>query len=128
MRRQARNLLVVAQISITLVLLFGGTLFARSFAELVRVNPGFSSQGALTMHMAVTRAKYREDERVADYYRRMVDRVKSVPGVTAAGVVNRLTLSGTAQTGAVEFEGRSGSYDTDWRSATPGYFEAIGIR
>jgi len=42
-------------------------------------------------------------------------------------VVNRLPLSGTAQTGAVEFEGRSGSYDTDWRSATPGYFEAIGI-
>ena len=59
------------------------------------------------MHMAVTRAKYREDERVADYYQRMVDRVKSIPGVTAAGVVNRLPLSGTAQTGAVEFEGRS---------------------
>jgi predicted permease len=124
---QARNLLVVAQIAVTLVLLFGGVLFARSFAELVRVNPGFSSQGVLTMHMAVTRAKYREDESVADYYRRMVDRVKSIPGVTAAGVVNRLPLSGTAQTGGVEFEGRSGSYDTDWRSATPGYFEAIGI-
>ena len=124
---QARNLLVVAQIAVTLVLLFGGVLFARSFAELVAVNPGFSSQGVLTMHMAVTRAKYREDERVADYYRRIVDRVKSIPGVTAAGMVNRLPLSGIAQTGAVEFEGRSGSYDSDWRSATPGYFEAIGI-
>jgi len=42
--------------------------------ELVHVNLGFSSQGVLTMHMAVTRAKYREDERVADYYQRMVDR------------------------------------------------------
>ena len=79
------------------------------------------------MHMAVTRAKYREDERVADYYRRVVDRVKSIPGVTAAGIVNRLPLSGIAQTGGVEFEGRPGSYDSDWRSATPGYFEAIGI-
>jgi predicted permease len=124
---QARNLLVVAQIAFTLVLLFGGTLFARSFTELLRVNPGFASQGVLTMHLAVTRAKYREDERVADYYRRIADRVKSIPGVTAAGVVNRLPLSGLAQTGGVEFEGRSGDYDTDWRSATPGYFEAIGI-
>lgn len=73
------------------------------------------------------REKYREDERVADYYRRIVDRVKSVPGVTAAGIVNRLPFTGIAQTRGVEFEGRQGSYDSDWRSATPGYFEAIGI-
>jgi putative ABC transport system permease protein len=64
---------------------------------------------------------------VADYYRRLVERVKSIPGVTAAGIVNRLPLSGIAQTGGVEFEGGAGSYDSDWRSATPGYFEAIGI-
>ena len=55
-------------IAITLVLLFGGVLFARSFVELVHVNLGFSSQGVLTMHMAVTRAKHRKDDRVADYY------------------------------------------------------------
>src|SRR5216684_138940 len=124
---QARNLLVVAQIAVTIILLFGGLLFARSLSALLRVNPGFSSQGVLTMHLAVTRAKYREDVQVADYYRRLVDRVRSVPGVTAAGVVNRLPLSGIAQTGGVEFEGRTGSYDSDWRSATLGYFEAIGI-
>jgi predicted permease len=124
---RARNLLVLAQIAITLVLLFGGLLFARSFSNLLQVNPGFSSRGVLTMHLAVTRAKYREDERVADYYRRILDRVQSIPGVTAAGVVNRLPFSGIAQTGGVEFEGRSGGYDSDWRSASPGYFEAIGV-
>ena len=125
---QARNLLVVAQIAVTLILLFGGLLFARSFSALLRVNPGFSSEGVLTMHLAVTRAKYQEDERVAEYYRRIVDHVKSIHGVTAAGIVNRLPLSGIAQTGGIEFEGRSETYDADWRSATPGYFEAIGIR
>ena len=124
---RTRNLLVVAQITITLVLLFGGSLFARSFSALLRVNPGFRTQGVLTMHLAVTRAKYPEDARVADYYRRIVGRVRSIPGVTAAGIVNRLPFSGIAQTGGVEFEGRSESYDSDWRSATPGYFEAIGI-
>lgn len=124
---QARNLLVVAQIAVTLILLFGGVLFARSFSALLGVSPGFASQNVLTMHLAVTRAKYRQDDRVADYYRHILDRVKSIPGVTAVGIVNRLPLSGIAQTGGIEFEGRSGSYDSDWRSATPGYFEAIGI-
>ena len=124
---RTRSLLVVAQIAITLVLLFGGTLFARSFSALLGVSPGFSDQGILTLHLAVTRAKYHEDERVADYYQRMVQRVKSIPGVTGAGIVNRLPMSGISQTGGVEFEGRDGVYDADWRSATPGYFEAIGI-
>jgi predicted permease len=123
----ARDLLVVMQIAVTLVLLLGGLLFMRSFSALLQVRPGFSSQGVLTVHLAVPRAKYREDKRVADYYRSITDRVSSVPGVIAAGIVNRLPFSGIAQTGGVEFEGRAGSYDCDWRSATPGYFKAIGI-
>src|SRR5581483_10394200 len=39
----------------------------------------------------------------------------------------RLPFSGHMQTGGIEFENRSGHYDSDWRSATPGYFQAIGI-
>jgi len=124
---RARNLLVVAQVTVALILLFGGLLFARSFSALLRVNPGFSSQGVLTMHLAVTRAKYGKDERVADYYRRLEDRIKKIPGVVAAGLVNRLPLSGVMQTGGVEFEGRDDSFDSDWRSATPGYFTAMAI-
>lgn len=124
---QARNTLVVAQIAVSLILLIGGLLFVRSFSALLAVKPGFSTQGVLTMHLAVTREKYREDERVADYYRQIVDRVKSIQGVIAAGIVNRLPFTGIAQSGGVEFEGRQGSYDSDWRSATPGYFQAIGI-
>ena len=124
---QARNLLVVAQVAVTLVLLVGGLLFARSFRALLQVDPGFSSDDVLTMHIAVTRAKYPEDERVAEYYRHIVDRVKSLHGVAGAGIVNRLPFSGVAQIGGIEFEGRRGHYASDWRSATPGYFQAMGI-
>jgi predicted permease len=119
--------LVTAQIALTVILLVEGLLFARSFAALLRVNPGFSSQGILTMQLAVTRAKHPQDIQVADYYRRIVDRVSSIRGVIAAGIVNRLPFSGVPQTGGVEFEGQTGHYDSDWRSATPGYFQAIGI-
>jgi predicted permease len=124
---QARDGLVIAQIALTIILLIGALLFVRSFTALIRVNPGFSSQGVLTMQLAVTRAKYPQDERVAEYYRQIVDGVESIHGVLAAGIVNRLPFSGVAQTGGIEFEDRTGHYDSDWRSATPGYFEAIGI-
>jgi putative ABC transport system permease protein len=124
---RTRNLLVVGQIAVTLVLLLVGSMFARSFSALVQVKPGFSTEGVLTMQLAVTRAKYNQDEQVADYYRRIVDRVQSIRGVIAAGIVNRLPFTGLMQTGGVEFEGRAGNYDSDWRSATPGYFNAMGI-
>jgi len=124
---RARNILVVAQIAVTLVLVLGGLLFVRSFAALMRVRPGFSSEGVLTMHLAVTRARYPKDNQIAGYFQRLIGRVASIPGVTAAGIVNRLPLSVTTQTGGVEFENQPGSLMSDWRSATPGYFEAMGV-
>ncbi|MGJ5813941.1 ABC transporter permease [Paludibaculum fermentans] len=124
---RSRNILVVAQVAVTVVLLFGGALFLRSFSELLRVQPGFTAERVLTLHLAVTRARFPEDEQVSDYYNRLIQRVMSVPGVTAAGLVNRLPMSGIAQTGGIEFEGRTDRFTTDWRSATPGYFEAMGI-
>lgn len=123
----ARNALLVAQLAATVLLVFGAILFSRSFNALLNVHPGFSSDGVLTMHLAVTRAKYPTDPEVAAYYARINESVASLPGVTAAGIVNRLPLAGIAQTGAVEFEGRAGGFETDWRSATPGYFEAMAI-
>jgi predicted permease len=125
----ARDILVVAQVAIAVVLLFGEALFVRSLLSLLSVTPGFETRGILTMHVAVTRSKYPSDRQVGDYYDRIVERVSSIPGIIAAGFVNRLPLSGTAQSGPVQFEGRTETdlVDTDWRSVTPGYFEAIGI-
>jgi len=125
---KARSILVIAQVTVTIVLLFAGALFARSLASVLRVNPGFSTDGVLSMHLTVARAKYPKDEQVSAYYDRIADRVRALPGVLAAGFVNRLPLSGIDQTGPVEFESELGKFvDTDWRSATPGYFEAAGI-
>ncbi|MFN0101816.1 MAG: ADOP family duplicated permease [Bryobacteraceae bacterium] len=122
-----RDTLVAGQVAMALLLLFGGILLARSFAALLRVTPGFSSQGVLTMHLAVSRSKYPGDPEVSRYYSRLIELVKTVPGVLEAGIVNRLPLSGLGQTGGVEFEGRDKQTMVDWRSATPGYFVAMGI-
>ncbi|MBS1825771.1 MAG: ABC transporter permease [Acidobacteria bacterium] len=123
---RVRDALVIGQVAMAVLLVFGGLLFARSLGALLEVNPGFSAD-TLTMHLAVSRAKYKDDAAVADYYRRLAARIKSIPGVREAGFVNRLPMSGLAQTGGVEFEGRDVFVMVDWRSATAGYFGAMGI-
>ncbi len=124
-----RDTLVAAQIAVTLVLIFAGGLLVRSLAVLLKVNPGFSTQGVLTMHLAVTRGQYPTDSQVADYYRGLAARVRAIPGVIDAGVVNLLPFSANNQVNPVEFEGRleGGWVGADWRSVTPGYFSTMGI-
>lgn len=124
-----RNALVAAQIAVTLVLVFAGGLLVQSLAAVMKVNPGFSTQGVLTMHLAVTQAKYPTDPQIADYYRRLVARVKTIPGVVEAGVVSLLPFSELRLVHPVEFEGKpeEGAVGSDGRSVTPGYFSAMGI-
>ncbi|HEX3558173.1 MAG TPA: ABC transporter permease [Pyrinomonadaceae bacterium] len=124
-----RNAFVVAQIAVSLVLVFASGLLVRSFVAVMSVNPGFSPQGALTMQLAVTRAKYPTEQQVSDYYRRLIGRVKSVSGVVEAGMINLLPLSEGRLSGPVYFEGRpEGEWvGADSRSVTPGYFPAMGI-
>ena len=123
-----RNGLVAAQIAVTLVLVFGGGLLVRSLVAVMKVDPGFSTQGVLTMHLAVTRAKYPTETQVADYYRRLVARVKTIPGVIEAGMVNLLPFSELRTVYPVNFEGKPDEGGAaDGRSVTPGYFSAMGI-
>ncbi len=126
---RVRQWLVAAQIAVTLAILFGGGLLARSLTAQLAVRPGFETEGVLTMQIAVTRARYPKDEQISRYYDNIVERVKTVPGVIEAGLVNRLPLSGTGQVNPVEFEGRPelGVVSTSSRSATPGYIEALRI-
>jgi putative ABC transport system permease protein len=124
-----RNVLVAAQIAITLVLVFAGSLLVRSLVAVTRVNPGFSTQGVLTMQMQVPRAKYPTNTQVVDYYRRLVAQVKALPGVIEASMVTTLPFSGTRPYGPVEFEGKTdrAQVGANFISVTPGYFSAMGI-
>lgn len=128
-----RNFLVIGQVAVAMLLLFGGLLFARSFSALLSVQPGFRQEGLLTMHIAASRAKFPENAQIAEYYKRLTERIRNIPGVLDAGFVNRLPLTRLGQTGGLEFEGKemismgSAMFMVDWRSATPGYFQAMGI-
>ena len=123
-----RNALVAAQIAVTLALVFAGGLLSASLVAVLRVNPGFSPQGALTMGLQAPQAKYPSEPQVADYYQRLVGRVKTIPGVIEAGVASLPPFGRGYPGGPVEFEGKLDSKVTgEFCSVTPGYFSAMGI-
>src|SRR6202166_4049427 len=85
-RHRLRGLLVISELSISLMLLIGAGLLVRSFVRLQSVAPGFATDGVLTMQIAANDQKYREDKAVVNFYREMESHVAHLPGVLAEGV------------------------------------------
>ena len=90
-----RQAFVVAEIALALLLLVGAGLLMRSFARLVSVNPGFESEHLLTMFMFTSPAKYEDKQKRSQYLERVLDEVRGIPGVDAAGSIHFLPLTGT---------------------------------
>jgi putative ABC transport system permease protein len=133
-RARMRDALVVAEIGATLWLAIGATLLTRSFGQLRDVNPGFTPEQVYSAHLAIPRTKYRSDREVAEFCRRVVERVQAMPEIAAAGMVNRLPLAGGAQTSPIEFDGTDSADGSaaaqpqaDLRVVTPDYFRALRI-
>jgi putative ABC transport system permease protein len=126
-----RDLLVVSQMAIAVLLVAGAVLLTRSFVALRGVDPGFRTEGRLSLHLAIPRSKYGKDREVAEFCRRVLERVTALPGVASAGMVNRLPLGGVAQIGTIEAEASvlaDGRIDAvDWRTVTPDYFRTLDI-
>jgi hypothetical protein len=103
-RTKIRNVLVVGQVALTVVLLTGAGLLIRTFAALKEVDPGFRSHQILSMRLAIPRNKYRQDQKVAALCQNILERVRALPGVEVAGMSNRLPLSGPSGLSTIEFE------------------------
>ncbi|HEX8142216.1 MAG TPA: ABC transporter permease [Pyrinomonadaceae bacterium] len=131
-RARVRNLLVISEIALALVLLIGAGLMVKSFSRLSHVNPGFEPQNLLTMQVALPSTKYSEPKRRADFYRQALEKIKTLPGVQSAGAVSHLPLSGSVGSGFFSIEGRAESPGeqlphTDLRASTPDYLQTMGI-
>jgi putative ABC transport system permease protein len=128
---RARSVLVVVQIALALPLLVGGVLLTRTFAALNAQSPGFERENILTAHLAIPRSKYRTDAAVSQVETRILESVAGIPGVTSAGMVNRLPLAGGSSMAVFEFDSPRALDSTlsavDMRMATPDYFSSIGI-
>jgi putative ABC transport system permease protein len=126
-----RALLVVSEIALSLVLLVGSGLMIRSFARLLAVDPGFKADHVLTAFVSLPPSKYSKPEEQAAFFERLIDGLRTVPGVSAAGVVTDLPLFGGSSTG-VEIDGRPPPLPgqrplTEYRTISPDYFSAMGM-
>jgi putative ABC transport system permease protein len=89
-----RSLLVVAEMGIALVLMTAAGLLIESFANLVRVDPGFSPKNLMTFPINLPAARYPQTQQQAEFYRQALERVKTLPEVQQAGATSFLPLSG----------------------------------
>jgi predicted permease len=130
-RSAARRVGVAAQVAFALPLLVGAGLLLRSAINVTRVDLGFRPERVATFSFEVSRSNHPSDPGVADYYARLVDAVRAVPGVANAGLVNRIPLVG-GQTNPLHFETATGTTgaltNVDTRTVTPEYFATLGIR
>jgi putative ABC transport system permease protein len=129
-QRRLGNLFVVGEVALTVILVVGAGLMIRSFMHLRATNPGYDSQRVLTMRMALSGKQYDAPHKGAAFYKELVGRVGTLPGVESAGVINCLPTSNDVQGGALHFTDRPEPKASDVpivtiSSITPDYFHVM---
>jgi putative ABC transport system permease protein len=128
--RWLRNVLVMAEVALSLVLLVGASLLLRSFSRLTHVDPGFRADNVLAFRVSLPQASYKEDGQRTVFFNQLLERLRGLPRVTSAGMVQSLpirddyVLSFTVQGRSIP---RGSEPSANHRVVTPGYFESLGI-
>jgi putative ABC transport system permease protein len=128
-----RSILVSGQVALALILLLGSGLFLRSLRNVLVVDPGFESRGAITARLNLPGSRYAlESQRVA-FNNALLEEVRRLPGVLAAGTTNALPLTGYTLGASILVEGQPEPPPGERPGApvlivSPGYFPAMGIR
>ena len=132
--RRALNGLVVVEVAMALMLLIGAGLMIRSFDRLIQVYPGFEPDNVIAAQIYLPQTKYGERHEVATFFERVVERLKTVPGVRSASAASALPMHPVGTDFALAFtvEGRlppanGEEPQSDVRIATPGYFETMQV-
>ena len=132
-QRRGRALLVISEMALAVLLVIGASLTVRSFVNLQNIDPGFDARSVLTLRVSLPAQRYQTAENVVGFFQSLVDQVKALPGVQAAGLVRQLPLAteigdaGMAIESKPTLPGEPGR-SADWQVVTPGYFEAMGER
>jgi putative ABC transport system permease protein len=126
-----RSTLVVVEVTLAVVLLLAAGLLIRSFSALQEAGPGFRVEGLLTANVRLPEVKYSKPEVRAAFFRDLVERVSTLPGVQSAAVGTGLPLMGGSGSN-FSVEGRPAppagqEFTARTRSVTPGYLDTLGI-
>jgi predicted permease len=131
-RHWLRSSLVVVEVATTLVLLIGAGLMIRSFYRLQKVNPGFSYEHLTSFSVALPEKKYKTNVQQEDFYKRLLENLRGLPGVEAAAAASGLPLGNNGWQTSFVIDGRPRPprNQTPLMEAclvTPDYFRAMNI-
>ncbi len=125
-----RNLLVIVETALSLILLIGAGLMLRSFNRLLGVNPGFNPERVLTLHVPLPNIITKNSDQAA-YYTRMLESVQTIPGLNAVGLVVPRPLGDVDANWTFALEGHptppGGQELVKLRVVSSGYFRAMRI-
>jgi predicted permease len=127
-----RNTLVVGELALAVLLVSAAGLLIRSLWALSHLDPGFRSENVLTVRVTPNESFCSEPSRCFSFYRDLVGRTESLPGVSAAALISTLPLGGRVHKRSINVEGylpaSAGIEPLLWMNmVSPGYFRAMGI-
>jgi predicted permease len=139
--QRLRSGLVIAEVTVAVILVVGAGLMARSFAALLRVDPGFRPEGLVAVQFTIDAERHTEPPDPSrpshrgymTFYRDVIDRVRALPGVQSAAAVKNAPFRGNGERNGFRIPGRPLAAGEDGPTATiihvsDGYFATIGAR
>lgn len=129
---RVRNLLIIGEVAISLLLVVGAGLMMRTFFTLNAVDPGFNPENVYSARVWIPPSRYDEDEKITNFYREIIERVRGIPGVQSAGAVLSLPVnSGINGSLSFSIEGRpvEPGYEpvSGFQLVSSDYFKTMGI-
>ena len=129
--QRLRASLLVAEVSLSLVLLIAAGLLLASFTRLQRVEPGFNPDGVFTAQLVLSPQRYADGKLVA-FYEQLYQRLSTLPGSTAVALTDRVPLTGGQAPAPIAVMGRpvppmSERPQANRHLVSPGYFKTLGI-
>ena len=132
-RQRGRQVLVIAQTAMALVLLVGSGLLARSFARLIAIDQGFDPANVMTFRVALPQTAYPDGRDAVNFARQLVERLAQLPGAESAGAASEIPLAASTSGTSFEFEGQAlapGQMPpiVHFSAVAPGFFRTLGIQ
>jgi putative ABC transport system permease protein len=126
-----RSALILAEITLSVVLLISTGLLLRALFKIQSVDPGFRSDNVLTLETALPMPKYSDTTKRASFYRQVLPQIQALPGVSNAAYISRLPMTMFGGIWPVDIDGktldRSDGHVASLRFITPGFFSALSI-
>jgi predicted permease len=131
-RHRLRNALVVAEIGLAIVLLYGGGLMLKSLSRVMNTDPGFPAGNLLTLELGLPARGYPKAAEEVAFHRRLMDALSALPGVRGVGTTSTLPLTGGRNTSRFVREGHRTPGETEAQEAnrrdvSTNYFSVMGV-